>query len=401
MKPIHSIHSSIAAALLACAGSGCSGAPPPRPVEIPVPVESVPQGLDRAPALAIDNPAYARAIEYSARRGGLALVVIDADRVALAIGQNGAHFDEPQPLHGASEGFWGPLAVAAERDGLLELDERVSSAIQEWDDVRWKEDVRVRHLLAYTSGLEAGVLPLLRDDPVNRYERALALEMIAAPGERFQVGPSHLAVFGEFLRRRFAPQGLDALAYLERRILAPIGVAIGDWERDPAGNPDLASGAHMTAYDWAKFGVLIRDRGRWREQVVLDEDGVETCLEPGELQPRFGLGFWLDAARSGSSNPRARAEARSDAAREQPEAEPADLDERPGDVAMAAGAGNQRLYIIPSWQLVVARFGRDDRDWRDPDFVAEILAGASADRQALRDQSANSEPNHDTLIASP
>jgi CubicO group peptidase (beta-lactamase class C family) len=401
VKPIHTIRSSIAAALLACTGSGCGGAPPPRPVEIPVPVESVPQGLDRAPALAVDNPAYARAIEYSARRGGLALVVIDADRVALAIGQGGARFDEPQPLHGASESFWGPLAVAAESDGLLELDERVSSAIQEWDDVRWKEDVRVRHLLAYTSGLEAGVLPLLRDDPANRYERALALEMIAAPGERFQVGPSHLAVFGEFLRRRFAPQGLDALAYLERRILAPIGVAVGDWARDPAGNPDLASGAHMTAYDWAKFGVLIRDRGRWRDQVVLDEEGVDACLEPGGVQPRFGLGFWLDAARSKNPDTRAHVEIRADAAREQSEAEPSDRNVRPEDVAMAAGAGNQRLYIIPSRQLVVARFGRDDRDWRDTEFVDEILAGASADRQAPRDQSANSEPNQDTLIASP
>jgi len=355
----------LAAAALAFAGSGCNGAsrPAPPPVE-PTP-ESV-EHVERAEPPTIENSAYAAAAEYSAHRGGLALVVIEGDRVALAIGQNGHRIDEAHPLHGASESFWGPVAVAAERDGLLDLDEPVAFTIQEWEGVRWKNDVRVRQLLEYTSGLESGVIPLLREEPANHYERALALEMVAAPGERFQFGPSHLAVFGEVLRRKLAPEKSDALAYLERQILEPIGLEIAGWERDAAGNPDLANGARMTAGEWAKFGVLIRDRGNWRGEAVLDAEGVEACLQRGEVQPRFGLTFWLNAREPDAAHSRGATAGRTAAYAE--------------DFIMAAGAGNQRLYVIPALNLVVARFGEDDRDWRDPDFLDLISAAAASDR---------------------
>ena len=362
----------LAAAVLAIAGSGCNGASPATPPATEPAAEPADASAEpgaRSDPLTIENAAYDEAAAYSARHGGLALVVIEGDRVALALGQNGHSVSEAHPLHGASESFWGPLAVAAERNSLLDLDEPVSFTIQEWDGVRWKNDMRIRQLLQYTSGLESGMWPLLRDAPTNHYERALTLEMVAAPGVRFQVGPSHLAVFGEVLRRKLAQEGSDALAYLEQQILDPIGLEIASWRRDAAGNPDLANGASMAASEWAKFGVLIRDRGDWHGEVVLDAQGVEACLQRSEVQPRFGLTLWLsarepDAVKSPGSSA----------------GQTAGYHEIPEDLVMAAGAGNQRLYVIPSLNLVVARFGEEDRDWRDPDFLERISAAAASDR---------------------
>jgi CubicO group peptidase (beta-lactamase class C family) len=369
----------LAAIALAFAGPGCNGAsrsaplpvePAPAPVDpAAAPANPAPETGERIEPLTIENAAYAEAAEYSARHGGLALVVIEADRVALAIGQNGHGVDEAHPLHGASESFWGPVAVAAEHDALLDLDEPVAVTIEEWEDVRWKTDMRIRQLLQYTSGLESGVWPLLRDKPANHYERALALEMVAAPGERFQAGPSHLAVFGEMLRRKLAPEKSDALAYLERQILGPIGLEIAGWERDAAGNPDLANGARMTASEWAKFGALIRNRGYWHGEIVLDPERIEACLQRGEVQPRFGLTFWLNARKPDTAQSRGSTGGQTAVDHE-------DLE----DLVMAAGAGNQRLYVIPALNLVVARFGEDDRSWRDPDFLALISAAAASDR---------------------
>jgi len=355
------IHRLLAAAVLAFAGPGCNGAsrsdslpvePAPAPVDpaaaafdlAAAPADPAAETGERTEPLAIENAAYAEAAEYSARHGGLALVVIEGDRVALAIGQNGHRIDEAHPLHGASESFWGPVAVAAERDALLDLDEPVAVTI------------------------ESGVWPLLQDDPANHYERAITLEMVAAPGERFQVGPSHLAVFGEVLRRKLAPEGSDALAYLERQILGPIGLKIASWQRDAAGNPDLANGARMTASEWAKFGVLIRDRGSWNGEIVLDAEGIGACLRRGEVQPRFGLTFWLNARQPDAANSRGATAGQTAVYHEGLE-----------DLVMAAGAGNQRLYVIPSLNLVIARFGENDRDWRDPDFLALITAAAASD----------------------
>jgi len=334
-----------------------------------LPVEPVAVPVAPAEPQVIENAAYEPAAAYSAEHGGLALVVVNGDRIALAIGQNDHPVDEAHPLRGASESFWGPVAVAAARDGLLDLDELVASTIHEWQDVRWKDEMHIRQLLQYTSGLESGVWPLLRDRPANQYERALTLEMVAAPGQRFQVGPSHLAVFGEVMRRKLAPEGIDALRYLEQRILDPIGLKIDHWDRDAAGNPDLANGAQMAAREWAKFGVLIRDRGSWRGEIVLEEQDVEACLQRGSVQPNFGLTFWLKTRTSDTASPRLAIARPSTAA-----------DEDSGAVVMAAGAGNQRLYILRSLNLVVARFGADDRDWRDPEFLDRVRAAAASDR---------------------
>jgi len=361
-----------AAAALAFALCGCHGASHPAPPSIELaeePVDPAAEPLEHSEPITIENAAYAEAVAYSARYGGLALVVIEGDRVALAIGQNGHPVDEAHPLQGASESFWGPLALAADRDGLLDLDEPVAFTIQEWQDVRGKNDMRIRQLLQYTSGLESGVWPLMRDHPSNHYERALTLGMVAAPGERFQAGPSHLAVFGEVLRRKLAREGSDPLAYLEQQILDPIGLVVAGWERDPAGNPDLANGARMAASEWAKFGILIRDRGYWGGEVVLDAESVEACLARGEVQPRFGLTFWLSSRETRAADSRESSAVESTASSEQPV-----------DVVMAAGAGNQRLYVIRSLNLVVARFGNDDRDWRDPEFLDLIAAAAATDR---------------------
>ena len=101
---------------------------------------------------------------------------------------------------------------------------------------------------------------------------------------------------------------------------------------------------------------------------MLDAEGIEACLRSGDVQARFGLTFWLNARQSNPAHSR-----RSTA--DQAAIYPEGLE----DLVMAAGAGNQRLYVIPSLNLVVARFGEDDRGWRDPDFLALITAAAASD----------------------
>ena len=84
-------------------------------------------------------------------------------------------------------------------------------------------------------------------------------------------------------------------------------------------------------------------------------------LTPSAANPRYGLGWWLN-----------------------PGPEPDDHDGRvhpgpipgaPRDLVMAAGAGDQRLYVIPSRGLVVARFGEEER-FEDRAFLTRLF-GAS------------------------
>jgi len=49
----------------------------------------------------------------------------------------------------------------------------------------------------------------------------------------------------------------------------------------------------------------------------------------------------------------------------------------PEDLFMAAGAGKQRLYVIPSLQLVIVRQGdlRASRGFSDAEFLDRLLRG--------------------------
>lgn len=378
----------VALALLAVV-YGCQTSPPTTEMPVPEPPTSVPmRGDEIAPAahpqpsgvppqpLRIVASRYELAARYSAERAGVALLVIEGEQTVHAAGQNGHRIDEPHPIHNATESFWGVLAVAAEVDGLLELDEPVSIALDEFAGTRWKQDIRIRHLLRYTSGLEAGVWPLTRERPRDHFARALALESVAPAGARFQYGPSHLAVFGELLRRKLAPRGIDAVAYLTQRILDPIGLKISNWRRDAAGNPDLAEGASLTAAQWAKFGKLLRDVGRWQGETIVDPSELQTCFVASDVRPDFGLAVWVNPTRSGG--------------------EPSIAHGEPAlpDFSMAAGSGNQRMYAIPSLDLVVVRLGRAHRGWRDRDFLELVVSASRATRRSPRETTAvEKKPN--------
>jgi hypothetical protein len=49
----------------------------------------------------------------------------------------------------------------------------------------------------------------------------------------------------------------------------------------------------------------------------------------------------------------------------------------PKDVVMAAGAGKQRLYVIPSQDLVIVRQGRQSR-FDDQEFLSKLLPEGKA-----------------------
>jgi CubicO group peptidase (beta-lactamase class C family) len=321
----------------AVAGSGSNTAPSSIAPELP----------------ALERARYERAAAYSAERSGHVVLVARGDSVVFAAGQNGYAAEEPHPLYSASESFWGLLAVAADADGRLDLDEPVSHTFPEFAADRRREDIRLRQLLNFTSGLERGVQDLRPDQTPNLYERSLRLESISAPGDRFRYGSGQLYVFAAVLARKFQDDYDDPLEYLEDRILDPIGLEVAGWERDGAGNPDVAFGARVTAAQWAKLGMLLKNRGSWKGTEIVPVDAADAIFQGSEPAPEYGLTLWLNRSE-----------------------EPAGRFYTGGltDMALAAGVGNQRLYVLPSEDLVVVRFGDRDRRWSDEAFLAELRA---------------------------
>jgi CubicO group peptidase (beta-lactamase class C family) len=287
------------------------------------------------------------------------LLILHGGQVVYEAGQNGHLPDEVHRLNNASESFWGLLGVAADSDGLLDLDEPATFSLPEFKNDPLKREIRIRHLLDYTSGLAPGVTVLQVERTPNLNKRALALGTVSPPGVDFQYGPSHLFVFAEILRRKLEPQGMDPVAYLKDRVLDPIGLRVAAWDRDQAGNPDVAFGASLTAREWAKLGTLLIDDGLWKHETIVAAEDLRAAFTNRNSTPEFAFTMWRNTEDQGGSRTiRLRTF-------------------YPGSIPsllVAAGVGNQRLYVIPSQDLVVVRFGAPDRGWQDRKFLRMLLA---------------------------
>lgn len=271
------------------------------------------------------------AAAYSAERRGVSLLVMQRGEVIFADYPNEGGATRGWELASGTKSFTGVMCAAAIQDGLISSwDERAADTLTEWrNDERRR--ITIRHILSLTSGITGG--PIARPPT---YADAIAQEPEAAPGERFAYGPTPFQIFGEIMRRKTNGDPLD---YLTRRVLAPLDIEPTHWRRGADGMPHMPSGAGLTARDWARFGWFVLQSGEGR----VDRNALSECFTGTRANPGYGLSFWL--LREGLVAPGRNAGIEIDG----------EMSARFGGISMAAGAGNQRLYLIPSLDLVIAR----------------------------------------------
>jgi CubicO group peptidase (beta-lactamase class C family) len=104
----------------------------------------------------------------------------------------------------------------------------------------------------------------------------------------------------------------------------------------------------MTARDWSIFGDFIANHGNVGNKSVIASDSLAQCFIGSKENPAYGLTWWLKKPVSASIS-------RSIPILSRVWGAVANADWVPSDMVAALGAGNQRLYVIPSMKLVVVR----------------------------------------------
>lgn len=289
----------------------------------------------RAPlSLDIDS-----ALAYAQRHGLHALVVSRNGRLAFECYGETYASDRTHAIYSGTKSFWGVLAAAAQDDGILSLDEPVAQTLGEWSSDRAKKQITIRQLLNLTAGFGFGGL----GKTVPLAKAALKTPLKNAPGTTFTYGGIPLQIFGEVLRRKLSPRGLDPHTYLRQRILDPIGLRIDAWRTLSDGTHPLPTGAILAPAEWIKFGQLVLERGAYKGKPVLSRSAIDACFQPSDVNPQYGLGFWLSPF------------------------------EDARDVVYASGSGGQALYVLWGAQTVVVHFG-ESRSWKHETFLKRLLS---------------------------
>ena len=245
----------------------------------------------------------------------------------------------PQEIWSGTKSFSAIMAAAAIEDGIISSwDELLVDTIPEWIDDPRKSQVSLAQLLSLTSGIEAD------NDP--NYADSILAPALYDPGTFWEYGSVPYQIFGEFLRRKNDPTWIDPLAYLQDRVLTPIGASYDGWNRGDDDMPLLAWGSQWVAPEWIKYGELIRNGGYWPasgEQVV-DQELLDEVFHRSAVKDDYGRTWWLPLPGSTAL---------------------------PCDTAMAIGLGTQYLYVIRSQKMVVVR--QTDDFWDGLNFDNTVL----------------------------
>ena len=294
--------------------------------------ELQPQGISAAAA-------------YSAARTGGGMLVIQHGKTLFSSSANVSH-----KIYSGTKGFWILAAISAENEGIINLDARVADTITEWQGDARKSRITVRQLLNFSSGIEP-LFGLHENSFPDRDAAAIHASIVAEPGTRFIYGPAALQVFHEYFRRKLEAKGTTPTKYLEKKVLGPLGLGSQRYLADGRGNPLLAAGFYLSANQWAKEGQMILNGGR----PVLSQ-GLSQCFRGSGANRGFGMGFWTNQNAPGGRE----VDVEGMLSRKWYEQEWGGMclcRDAPSDLVCALGSGSQRLYVIPSMELIVVRFG--------------------------------------------
>lgn len=365
------------------------------------------QAAVQAVAQAPDSAALARATEYAARTGAQAVLVMHRGTIIHERFMAGGSATLRGPLASGSKSFVGIAAIAAVADRKLVLDRAVADYIPSWGTDPRKARITVRQLLSLESGLESGNPGTGCGGPGKGWTDAVNAGTYADPGTAFRYGPYPFIVGGAVIEQVTGKSFAD---YLQARILDPLGIRV-DWAMKCAdGKPQLAGGARMNARDWATLGEFLRNEGVHKGTRILPAELVRELSRPAQVNPSYGLSMWLasattqrnptmgiGAADGGSARDsasggrglgrggllRRRLEQRRAAAGGAERAGTTTTPNwLPADLYMAAGMGKQRMYVIPSRELVVVRMGpiTGGRAFTDLGFLEPLLSGIAPRR---------------------
>src|SRR3984957_3489995 len=309
---------------------------------------------------------------YSAERHGFSFLVIQDGRVAYESYANGDSANRIAPIFSGTKGFWCVAAAIAVQDGILDFDEPVRDTITEWRSDPNKANIRLRDLLNFTAGIDPA-FSLHGRSITDQNQYSVRLPVSAPRGESFIYGPSQLQIYSEVLRRKLLPRHLTPEQYLEKRVLRPLGLGFVDFREDRKGNPLLASGFRLTAREWARLGELILGKGKYQGHQLVRWDLLAECFRGTHINPMFGMGFWLNRVESDSRE--IDVERMLDVPwKRQNWRDGCLCREAPRDMIAAIGSGYQRMFIVPSMNLVIVRQGRDDSRFSDAHFLRQIFA---------------------------
>jgi CubicO group peptidase (beta-lactamase class C family) len=327
--------------------------PSPQPVSI-----AAVSPADPAPMVAPTDPRLATALErvFAERPGEpvkrvKAVIVVKSGQIVAE--RYAERFGPGTPLisWSVAKSFTNALLGILVRQGRLRVEQPVM--VPEWStpgDLRAR--LTIEDLLRMQSGLDApeegaatDVVTRMLYAQSNMGAFAAQRPLKVPSGTKWEYTSANTLILNRMMASAVGGGANGMRAFAERELFAPLDMRGVTMEFDGAGTFIGSSYVFATARTFAQFGQLYLDDGVVVGGKRLLPEGWVSWSRRSTLGVGYGAGFWTN---DGPGTLAARRVASG----------------FPKDGFFASGNLGQRIYIVPSARLVIARFG----DSAPPDF---------------------------------
>lgn len=222
----------------------------------------------------------------------------------------------------------------AQEQGYLRIDDPSRLYLGEgWTSLtpEQEEAITIRHQLTMTTGLDDNPLQLNCTLPS-------CLTYRTDPGTRWAYHNAPYTLLREVVEQA---TGLDYNAYFAQEVRNRIGMS-GAWIRNGFNNVYFSDARSM-----ARYGLLALHQGVWDGDTIMhDQHYFEQMVTPSQdLNQSYGYLWWLNGQAS-HRLPRVQVEFTGPL-----------IPSAPQDLIAGLGKNDQKLYVIPSENMVVVRMG--------------------------------------------
>lgn len=278
--------------------------------------------------------------DFLIQKHSKSFMILVNGRIVMEEYFNGHTASATWPWNSAGKTLVATTTGIAQQEGLLNINNRASLYLGfGWTSAPLAKEnlITSRHLLTMTSGLNDSSELVIKPN----------LTYMADAGTRW----SYHNVFQKLMDVVAAASSQGFETYFNAKLKDKMGMD-GFWN-----NGLIFKIYHSNTRSMARFGLMALNKGKWKTETIINEPFFNESINTSQsINPSYGYLWWLN----GKSNYMVPGGQTVYPGTLVPNA--------PSDMYAAMGAEDQRIYVVPSKNMVVIRMG-DASDPANPSFA--------------------------------
>ncbi|MFK7765884.1 MAG: serine hydrolase domain-containing protein [Mariniblastus sp.] len=292
-----------------------------------------------------DPELLSQAMNLAGKKNSKGVVILHKGKILAEQYWGGWTKDSVGPLNSATKSIASALVGMAIESGHIEgVEQSCSDFLSEWKRRPRYRRIQIQHLLSMTSGLKNSK-GIMVAGFIVKDERAFAtkLPIEYRPGTHWDYHNSAYHLLFPILEEA---TGIPLGRYTNEKLAQPLGMEHARWRRRIT-NKKQFNLMEMSTRDAARFGLLISRDGNWNGDQLVNSQWIANSTEPWDaaVNPAYGNLWWLNGG-AHYFLPLS----------DEPQGGPL-FDGVPDDAFAALGKDDQKIYVVPSLDLVVTRLG--------------------------------------------